>query len=358
MQPTRVTGLRVLLVGGSGFLSGHAARALVRAGHQVAALTRGTRPLPRGVEHLPANRGDTAQCSTVLRGRRFDLTVDFAAFDASDIEALVLGSEATLGAYVLISTGQVYLVTLAARAAMIGPAGAARDADVPAPFSEESNAGPLMAEPDPGTSDHSNWVYGIGKRRAESALLALAPRRGVLPLILRLPIVMGEEDGSLRLWAYLERLLDGGPIVLPDGGRMRRRFLWVTDLASTLVRFAGEGLPSGTTYNLAQPEVTTLREVLDVAARACGRPLQVAEAPWEECDAAGLTRDFSPLASPWASILDPARASADWGFEGTAMPDYLPAVVRWHLEHRPTSHAGYAERAREIELAMRLGVGR
>lgn len=356
MEPARVTGKSVLLVGGSGFLSGHAARAFVRAGHRVAALTRGNRPLPAGVEHLRANRGDAAACAAVIRGRRFDLTVDFTAFDAADVETLVSGADAALGVYVLISTGQVYLVTRAAQELMTGSAGAAPGAAPPAAFREEANAGPLMAEPDTGSADHPQWAYGIGKRRAESALLALAPRRGVLPLILRLPIVMGEEDDSLRLWAYLERLMDGGPIVIPEAGRMRRRFLYVEDLASALVRFAGEGLPSGTTYNLAAPGVTTLREVLEVAACASGRTLRIAEASWEECAASGLTRAFSPLAGPWASVLDPGRASADWGFAGTALPDYLPAVVRWHLERRPASHDGYAERGREIEFAARLGV--
>jgi len=54
-------------------------------------------------------------------------------------------------------------------------------------------------------------------------------------------------------------------------------------------------------------------------------------------------------------VLDPSRAAAEWGFAGSRLDDYLPQVVRWHLEHRPaTSHPGYSQRARERDLAARL----
>lgn len=346
---------RVLLVGGAGFLGGHAARALLAAGHRVTVLTRGRRPTPAGAEARVADRRDAAACAAALDGLAFDLTVDFTAFDAADVHSVVAALGARLGRYTLISTGQVYLVVegVLARDAV----GAVRGPAAPSPLGEERSEGPLMAEPAAGTPDQGEWRYGAGKRRAEAALAAGAREHGIRGLALRLPIVLGEEDGSLRLWAYLERLLDGGPIVLPGGGRMARRFLHVSDLAAVLVRLAGGEAPPGSAYNLAQPRVTALREVLEQAAASCGASPRFVDATWEECERAGLGRAFSPLASPWASVLDPARAVAELGFVGTPLERYLPGVVRWHLEHRPASHPGYAERAREVELANALEPG-
>ena len=57
-------------------------------------------------------RGDrtTDDFERLLSGRRFDATVDFAAFQGIDVERVVRRLGARAGHYVLISTGQVYLV--------------------------------------------------------------------------------------------------------------------------------------------------------------------------------------------------------------------------------------------------------
>jgi nucleoside-diphosphate-sugar epimerase len=330
--------VRVLLIGGSGFLGGHAARALLEAGHEVSVLSRGNRPPLAGVETLRAERRDPASLAGALEGRRFDFTVDFAAYDAVDIERLLLIPYAALGRYVLISTGQVYLVTRCPHT----------------PYREEDSEHPLKPEPPADTPDHREWSYGVGKRRAEGALLSLRASHGVRGVILRPPVIVGEGDHSLRLWAYLERMLDGGPIVLPEGGRQPIRFLHAGDLARVVLRLLESKPPRQAIYNLAQPDVLTLREVLERVARAAGVTPRFTDASWEELADAGIERSFSPYAGPWVSLLDPSRAGAEWGFLGTRMDDHLPGVVSWHLEHRPAaSHPGYAQRGLERELAAR-----
>lgn len=334
--------MRVLLVGGAGFLGGHIGRAFLEAGHEVSVISRGQRPIPPGVTHLQADRTDPARLGRLLEGQRFDFTVDLTAYDAADVERLLLIPYAALGRYVLISTGQVYLVTQ----------------NPPVPAAEEDSERPLKPEPEPGTNEHANWVYGMGKRRAEGALLALREMHGVRSVILRLPIVQGEADGSLRLWAYLERMLDGGPIVLPAGGTRPVRHVYAGDVAAAIVRLAGLPPPRFRVYNLAQPETVTLREFLTRIARAAGVEPRFVDASWDEIEAAGLDPSFSPYGGRWASVIDPARA-AEWGFIGSRIDEYLPRVVQWHLQHRPPqSHEGYAQRAAELELAARLAAAR
>jgi nucleoside-diphosphate-sugar epimerase len=150
-------------------------------------------------------------------------------------------------------------------------------------------------------------------------------------------------------------MLDGSPIVLPVGGARPVRFLHAGDLARVLAWLAVSPVPRGATYNLAQPEVVSLREFLERVARAASVKPRFIDVSWDECRAAGLDEEFSPYAGAWVSVLDPSRAATEWGFMGTRLDDYLPGVVRWHLRHRPdTSHPGYAQRARERELASRL----
>ena len=330
----------VLLVGGAGFLGSHVAAALRAAGHRIASLSRVTRSEVAGVENLIADRRDPAALGAVLEGRRFDFTVDLAAYGAGDVESLLLVPYAALGRYVLISSGQVYLVTEGASP----------------PFREEDSDRAVVPEPPAGTEDHAEWRYGVGKRRAESALLALRASYGLRAHVLRLPIIQGAGDRTLRLWAWLERMLDGGPVPLPDDGIRPVRHLWAGDAAAAVLRMLEGPPPREAVYNVAPVETVTLREFLEIAARAAGVTPRFVAASWAEIDAAGIARTAFPYAGPWASVLDPARAFGEWSLMPERASEYLPKMVRAHLEARPASHPGYAHRDRELALAARLGV--
>ncbi len=333
------SGLDVLVVGGTGFIGRAVTGALLGAGHRVAVLSRGHHPPVPGAESLEFDRRDAARLRSALEGRRFAVTVDLAAWDAPDVERLLTIPYAALGRYLMISTGQVLLVTETARP----------------PFREADSAGRLRPEPAAGTADHGQWSYGVGKRRAEGALLALRASHGVRGVVLRLPVVLGKEDPTLRLWSYLERLLDGGPILLPEGGVQPLRFLHVADVARQIERLVASPPPREAVYHLAQPDVVSLRGLLERLARLAGVEPRLVDVSWGELAAAGIDRSFSTFSGPWVSVLDPSRAAAEWGFLGTRLDDYLPEVVADLLAHRPPeSHHGYAQRPLEIALAERL----
>src|SRR5436190_6924720 len=215
--------MRILLLGGSGLLSGASLRAFTGAGHDVSVLTRGARAVQGpGVTHLRGDRRDADSLRAALAGTRFDCTVDFLAFGRSDVERLLAVPGFAPGRLVAISSGQVYLVTAAPEP----------------PFQEEaasegSASRPHMPEPAAGTRDHDEWKYGMGKRAMEAALARAASERGLPALALRLPVVQGEadRDGSRRLWAWIERMLDGAPVLLPDAGQQLVRFVYAADVA-------------------------------------------------------------------------------------------------------------------------------
>lgn len=336
--------LRTLLLGGSGLLSRATLDAFLAAGHDVVAVSRGRRPLP---EHarlttLVADRRDAGSLAAALAGQRFDLTADFLAFTGADVERLLAVETLEPGRLVMISSGQVYLVT----------------ADPRPPFRESDAKAPLMPEPAAGTRDHDEWAYGMGKRAAEVALRTGAARRGVPALALRCPVIQGEHDGdgSRRLWAWLERMRDGGPVLLPEDGAQRVRFLYAGDAARGLVALAGIARwPDEPALNLAQPDEPTLREFLERIASLAGLAPRFVPVGAAALAAAGLADTCAPWWGRWCSRPDPARAFEQLQFRTRATDDYLPSVVRAHLETLPTrSHPGYARRAEELALAARL----
>jgi nucleoside-diphosphate-sugar epimerase len=326
--------MRILMLGGSGLLSGAALDAFLGAGHAVVVLTRGSRPLParRGLTARTADRLDADSLAMALEGERFDFTADFLAFDAAGVERLLLVRGFEPGRIAMVSSGQVYLVTAEPRP----------------PFREADADAALMPEPAPGTRDHAEWAYGMGKRAAEAALRSHAAAHGLDALALRLPVIQGERDGSAsrRLWAWLERMRDGGPVLLPNSGAQRVRFLHAGDAARALVTLAGTSRwPSEPALNLAQPDECTLREFLEQVAEVAGLSPRFVSVDEAELARAGLADTCAPYWGRWCSRPDPAR-------------EYLPGVVRAHLAEPPaSSHPGYAHRARERELAARLATG-
>jgi 2'-hydroxyisoflavone reductase len=333
--------MRVLLLGASGLLSGAAREAFLAAGHEVSVVFRGSLPLPSHprLRALKADRRDADALAAVLRGEAFDFTADFLAYDGEDVSRLFSVPGFSPGRVVMISSGQVYLVT---------------EGNKP-PFREADADAPLMPAPPDGTRDRREWDYGMGKRAAEATLKLSASARGVPALALRLPVVQGEADGSLRLWAWLERMKDGGPVLLPDGGVQPVRFVYAGDAAAALLRLAETPeWPAMPALNLAQPADTTLKEFLDMAAGLAGLRPEFVPVSGEELAKAGLADTCAPYWGRWCSRPDPSAAFA-LGFTARGPAEYLPSVVRSHMENPPaSSHPGYARRAEESALAAKM----
>ncbi len=300
---------------------------------------RGTLPDSFG-ERVERLRGDrtTPEFDRLLAGRSFDAAVDFAAFTGEDGRraASVLGGR--VGHYVVISSGQVYLVR----------------EGCPRPARENDYDGPVVAEPvDP--FDKGQWEYGVGKRALEDAL-GEAWEKGRFPSTrLRLPMVNGERDHFRRLERYLWRMLDGGPVLLPGGGDRATRHVYSGSVVRAIVGMLGRADTHGQAYNLAQDETPALAELLTLTAERLGaKGLRLAPVPATAVRAAGLDPlVLSPFSGTWMSFLDPSRAKTELAFRHEPLGSYLDKIVTAFLAHpRPDPPPGYEHRAAELGLAL------
>jgi len=329
--------VKVLVLGGTRFLGHELAWRLVAGGHEVTLFNRGTLPDAFGarVERLRGDR-TTGDLSQHLAHRSFDAAVDFAAYDGTDgaRAAEVLGGR--VGHYVVISTGQVYLVR----------------ASCPSPASETDYEGPVMPEP-AGAFDRGQWEYGVKKRALEDALAEAWSRRRFPSTRLRIPMVSGERDHFRRLERYLWRMLDGGPILLPDGGDRVTRHVYSGSVVKAILALLGREETFGQAYNLAQDETPTLRELLTRVAESLEASPRLVDVPAERVRAAGLDPLLlSPFSGAWMSFLEPARAKAELGFRHEPLGSYIDRIVTTHLAHPPAQPPpGYDSRQRELELA-------
>lgn len=307
---------------------------LLARGDRVTTLNRGTLPDPFGdrIERLQGDRSRGAVPRLVGR-RSFDACVDFAAYEARDLEGL---TALDLGHYVFISTGQVYLVR----------------EGCPRPSREEDYEGPLVPRP-AAPEDQSEWDYGVGKRACEDLLAAAKtfPSTRV-----RIPVVNGAGDLSGRLESYLFRIRDREPLILPDGGAHRVRHTYAPDVVRAVSALLGDARTHGRAYNLANDETPTLAELVAILARLLGEPPRTASIPAARLLAAGLVpRRISPFSSAWQSFLDPSRARRELGFVATPLEEQMRVIVNSFLACAPrTSPEGYATRREEVRLAKEL----
>lgn len=327
----------VLVIGGNRFVGRALVWRLLCAGHRVALVNRGRLPDPFGdrVERIRVDRASDA-FDRALAGRSFDRAVDFAGFTADDAARSVRVLGGRVGHHVFVSTGQVYLVR----------------EGCPWPARETDYDGPTMpAAPTP--ADHDDWAYGIGKRGAEDVLAA----QTALPTTrLRIPMVHGELDYHRRIESYLWRLLDGGPLLVPEAGAIRRH-VYGGAVARAIARLLEAPPPPGQAFNLAQSEQPTVRALIERIAELAGARPRLVELPAEAIERAGLSvRDASPLSSRWSSLLDPSRAVAELGFAHPPLDAYLDATITALFAAWPASPPpGYAQRAGELALAARAG---
>jgi nucleoside-diphosphate-sugar epimerase len=332
--------VHVLVVGGTRFMGALTVWRLLARGERVTLMTRGLAKDDFGdhVERLVADR-TSDDFAARLAGRRFDAVIDFIAFDGRDVRGVIDALGARAGHYVLVSSGQVYLVREGVRSA----AGHARLA------TEDDYDGPLVPRPDAPT-DAAEWDYGMGKRAAEDALVAAAARFPATRV--RLPMVHGPRCPYRRLEGYLVRMLDGGPVLVPGGGDAIARHVFAQDVAETLCALLGDTRAFGRAYNVAAAETPTVWEFVGRLAQRLGAPdRRVAIAPERLRDIPPTA--VSPLSGRWMSLLDPARAVAELGLRHRPLDAWLDATIAAYLAAPPTlPPEGYiAHRARERHLA-------
>lgn len=333
----------VLILGGTRNLGHLTALALLEAGHDVSMLNRGMTPdeLPPAVRRLRADRSDSSAMRRAIQDRDFDLVLDTTTYTGADARSAIEIFDGRVARYVFISTGQVYLVR----------------EGISRPFLEESYDGRVMADPPRDSEDYDAWAYGAWKRDAEDEFSAAFSRGGFPVTTLRLPMVASERDHYGRIQAYVARLLDGNPILVPDELGLPLRHVYVRDVARLIVQLIVSREGIGRAYNISYGESMSLADFLRTLARLADRTLDVQRAPRAELTSAGLLPQCSPFSGRWMSELDNTRSLAELGgatMSYTSPEAYLPLIIedyrnRW--QSNGVTPSGYDQRPREKEFA-------
>ena len=221
--------MRLLILGGTGFIGPHLVREAMRRGHQVTIFTRGRRDgeLPDGVTRLVGDRNGQLDA---LKGGRWDAVVDDSATNPDWVkQSAALLKDAT-GRYLFTSSTGVYYPYLTPKA----------DESI-TPHDTQVNA------------KDDDEAYGVQKRQCELEVMRVFGARGV---VVRPTYIVGPGDTSDRFPYWAARLPLGGRVLVPGKADDPVEWIDVRDLAAfyvTLLEQQQSGVFNGVSPNAMLP---------------------------------------------------------------------------------------------------------
>lgn len=242
--------MKILVLGGSGFLSGYFARHALDAGHQLLCITRGQRSLdPRVTEVLQMDR--QAIPEALAEQKDYDVVVDFIGMNAIHARQTVSLAR-RCQRLVFISSDYAY---------------------------HPSYRKLYMKEDEAVFSDFPD--YGRAKRQAEEVLLHAETTDSIRSIILRPPHIYGPGSwpGTIpkhgRRPTLLEDIRRGEPLTLLGGGLGLIQPIHADDLARIILALIAQDAAYGEQFTAVGPDLMTHLDYYQTLADLLDKALHV-----------------------------------------------------------------------------------
>lgn len=225
-----ISGVRVLVIGGTRFMGLQLVKQLIALGNDVTIATRGRTKDAFGVDvhRLTMDVSDRQSVAAALSGKEFDVVFDNLAYCSSYVDNVL--SQVKCGKYIQLSSVEVY-----------------REKKISL---KESDFNPLKS---PVRLVDVTAGYVAGKRQAECILYQ--SYKNVKGVTVRLPYVTKTE----RLYYYCSHIVNGVPMCIDDVARSFT-FIRDTEVGSFLPWIANQ--PFCGPINLASEGMVTIDAIL------------------------------------------------------------------------------------------------
>jgi nucleoside-diphosphate-sugar epimerase len=308
--------VRILVLGGAGFVGTYLVRQLAAGGHRVAVFHRGRKPpdRPAGVDRFAGDRDRLSEYSAELRRWTPQVVVHQIAYVEAHARQMLEVFRGVAERTVVISSGDVYRSYGIFHGTESGP----RE---PVPADEDAPLRRVLYPYRALAKGLDDFVYSYDKIPVEQA----AQSDPALPAtVLRLPMIYGPGDPQRRLSAYLRQMADGRSRIPLDATLARWCCTrgYVEDVAAAIALAATDARSAGRTYNVGEPVARTEEEWVRMIGAAAGWRGQVAAVP----------RGPLPVPADYRQDVttDTTRIRTELGYRESLSPDEaLARTVRW-----------------------------
>ncbi len=327
MPTNQLRQLRVVLVGGTGFIGPHLAARLVQMGHRVVVYHRGEHEpaLPYGIEHVhsPLAARPVTRFPSELTSLACDVVVAMHLVGEEDAGYLADAFRGIARRVVALSSGDVYRTYGLLR-------GTEEGAPEPTPLTEES---PLRSKLYPyrgalgGPFDPETYDKILAERE-------IARHPSLPATILRLPVVYGPGDYMHRFFPTLKRIDDGRSAILLEERLAAWRWThgYVENVAQAIALAVDREKSAGRIYNVGEPRTPTVADRVRQIAVATEWPGRVIALP-----AADLPPYLvMPLRFEHNLEYDTTRLRRELGYEeAVSEEEALHRTIAWERANPP-----------------------
>lgn len=243
--------MRILILGGNGFIGRFLTPQVVAAGHEVAIVHRSAERTIPGADAIAADHRDLPSRAAALRAFRPDVVVDLLLSSGRQAADLLTVFRGHAGRLVAISSMDVYRATAVMHGADAGPL-------EPLPLTEDSALRTGALTYPPPVLEMLKGIFGwVDDAYDKVAVERVVREDSTLPAtVLRLPMIHGPGDQLHRLVPLLKRMDDGRPVIpmAEHVAAWRGSRGYVENIAAAITLAATDDRAAGRTYNVGDAD--------------------------------------------------------------------------------------------------------
>ncbi len=334
--------MKILLVGGTGFISKRIVQNLVGRGYNVTIFNRGLSANPfelnKRVNCVIGNRDNENDLKKVLMGKKYDVVYDMIAYTENHSRIITNILKGKIGRFIHCSTISVYMISDA----------------VHCPITEDQYNRKVMKY---FARNPFGMDYGINKRKCEEILWSEHNDKTFPVTMLRPTFVAGPEDPSKRDYFWIQRILDGKPLLVPGSGDFAFQQVFIDDVAKAFCDLLDHDITIGNAYNVAAEEIFSLNEYLGKLSELLNVQPDIVHIDQENFDRLDISYfpggDVFPYNTRRTSIFSLEKIKKDISYKSTPFKVWMPKTIEWFVKNNKDS-IGYDKRQSEIELIKNL----
>lgn len=302
--------MQALVIGGTGPTGHYIVNGLIERGFAVTILHTGRHEvdeIPPQVEHIHTNPFDDVCLAEALHGRHWDLII--ATYGR--LRRVAQACVGHTGRFMSVGGGPAYRGYMNADA--MWPPG------MVVPTAEDALK----------TRNEEEDGKGYRVLKSESEVFAHHPDATHF----RYPYIYGKYQVAPREWPIVKRILDKRPhFILPDDGLSLTHFGGAQNMGhAILLAVDHEQQARGQIYNCGDEKVLTLKQVVQVCAKALDHEWELVSMPYD------LAVSARPLiAQPWTAhrVFDISKIKQELGYRDIVDPLLgLADATLWYAQH-------------------------
>jgi nucleoside-diphosphate-sugar epimerase len=246
--------MKVLFIGGTGTISYSCSKLAIEKGFEVSLLNRGKSTLREplvGAELIYADIREPDTVRQALGDRRFDVVIEFLAFNPDHIEVDLQLFRGRTNQYIFISSASAY-----------------QTPPEKLPVTEDT---PL---------ENPVWQYSRDKAACEARLMRAFQEEGFPVTIVRPSHTY--DEGYIPVtgrWTFVDRMLQGKPVIVYGDGTSIWTMTHSSDFAKGFVGLFGKSEAIGQAYHITSDEWQTWNQIVGKLAEAVGVEQKIVHVP-------------------------------------------------------------------------------